>query len=572
MPGVLRALRPAILVHATAPTLTLGLVLAVLAKLPGAGCSPPPAKSEPFVRAMVREARHPEIRWPDFPDFQDELERLYRRSSWRPIWFAGNLPKKSATGLIARLSGADSLGLDPADYEAPWLASKAAGFSLLRTPTPEEVARFDVGLSIAAARFVAALQRGRVRPRAAGVQLPVPSDSMAVETAVEALTEEERQKSILDGIQPRFRHYRLLKAALARYRSLARDSTLARIPALSGTVKPGARFPGALALRRLLEATGDMGPAARGQAERVQTYTPDLVEGVRRFQRRHGIVPNGVIDGMTAAELERPFADRARQIELTLERWRWLPASFPEPPIVVDIPAFKLAALRGPGDREEDALVMDVVVGDAYENRTPAFRDVMEYVIFRPFWEVPVSIVKEELIPKEREEPSSLERDGMVLVEGEGESAAVVPVTPEALERVGTDLRLRQLPGPGNALGRIKFVLPNAHNVYLHDTPAKGLFGRTRRDLSHGCIRVSDPVGLAAHVLRHQPGWTPEKIRAAMEGEDDKRVNLERPVPVYIVYATAVAVESGNVYFYSDIYGLDRELDALLRKGYPDRR
>jgi murein L,D-transpeptidase YcbB/YkuD len=157
----------------------------------------------------------------------------------------------------------------------------------------------------------------------------------------------------------------------------------------------------------------------------------------------------------------------------------------------------------------------------------------------------------------------------MVLVSGESDRAPVLPATPENLERIGRDLRVRQLPGPQNALGLLKFILPNAHDVYLHDTAAKGLFARARRDFSHGCIRLSDPVALAAHVLRDQPEWTVERIRAAMAGDDNTRVNLSRPVPVCIVYSTASADEGGEVYFYSDIYGLDTELDQLLRKGYP---
>ena len=157
----------------------------------------------------------------------------------------------------------------------------------------------------------------------------------------------------------------------------------------------------------------------------------------------------------------------------------------------------------------------------------------------------------------------------MVIVEGEADDAPELPPTPENIERVGKGLRLRQRPGDQNALGLVKFLLPNSYNVYLHDTPAKGLFARARRDESHGCIRLSDPHAMAAHVLRDQPEWSPEKIEAAMHGEDNHRVNLTSPIPVYIVYMTAVARESGEVNFYSDVYGMDRELDRLLRAGYP---
>jgi murein L,D-transpeptidase YcbB/YkuD len=178
--------------------------------------------------------------------------------------------------------------------------------------------------------------------------------------------------------------------------------------------------------------------------------------------------------------------------------------------------------------------------------------------------------MRAELGPKALSDPAFLERERMVLVSGESESAPVLPATTENMSRIGRGLRVRQLPGPQNALGLVKFLLPNAHDVYLHDTAASGLFAKARRDFSHGCIRLSDPLALAAHVLADQPAWTVGNIRTAMtEGEDNTRVNLTRPVPVLIVYSTAMARENGEVYFYSDIYRLDAELDRLLRKGYP---
>src|SRR4029453_10523856 len=298
----------------------------------------------------------------------------------------------------------------------------------------------------------------------------------------------------------------------------------------------------------------------------------DLVGGIRRFQTRQGSEPDGVIGPATAARLNRPFAQRVRQIELALERFRWLPPSFSGPPIIVNIPAFRLHAFRGSTEREDDMLAMDVVVGDALDKQTPVFAADMRYLIFRPYWEVPLSIVRAELLPKALRDPGFLEREGMVLVSGESEDASVVSPTRENLERVGIDLRVRQLPGAQNALGLVKFVMPNAHDVYLHDTAAKALFARARRDFSHGCIRLSDPVALAAHVLRDQPQWTIESIRAAMDGDDNRRVDLLRPVPVCIVYTTAAALENGDVHFYSDIYGLDEQLDELLRRGYPYSR
>jgi murein L,D-transpeptidase YcbB/YkuD len=290
---------------------------------------------------------------------------------------------------------------------------------------------------------------------------------------------------------------------------------------------------------------------------------------VRRFQIRQGFEPDGVIGPATAERLNRPFAQRVRQIELALERFRWLPVAFSSPPIIVNIPAFRLYAFRGSTDREDQMLAMDVVVGNAFERHTPVFAGDMRYLIFRPYWDVPVSITQAELVPKALSDPDFLQREGMVLVKGESDRMSVFPASRENLARIGKDLLVRQLPGPHNALGLLKFDLPSAHDIYLHDTAAKGAFARARRDLSHGCIRLSDPVALAAHVLRDQPEWTVERIREAMHGYDNTRVNLSRAVPVCIVYSTANTRENGDVFFYSDIYRLDEELDRLLGKGYP---
>jgi L,D-transpeptidase YcbB len=522
------------------------------------------------LRTLVQSARHPDLRWPDFPEFRSELERLYERSAWRPLWLRDARPTEAATHMIARLAAADTLGLEPADYDVEWLdrAARALG-AMHRVPAPDELTRFDLGLSVAVVRFVSALHRGRVSPRVVRAELFIPRASLALEMAVDSLREARHQGSILERVQPRLHHYHLLKNGLARYRALARDTSLLPLPALPRLVKPGMLLHAASRLRHLLEATGDLDRPAAVPAAKDTKYSADLVAGVRRFQIRHGFEPDGGIGPATAARLNRPFAQRVRQIELALERYRWLPVSFSEPPIIVNIPAFRLHAFRGSTEREDDMLAMDVVVGDAFDTHTPVFAADMRYLIFRPYWEVPVSIMAAELRPKALSDPEFLSREGMVLVRGGSDPEPVLAATIENLERIGKDVRVRQLPGPRNALGMVKFILPNAHDVYLHDTAAKGLFARSRRDFSHGCIRLSDPVALAAHVLRDQPGWTVERIRAAMDGADNSRVTLSRPVPVCIVYTTAITRENGDVHFYSDIYDLDAKLDELLDQGYP---
>ncbi|MGO9039707.1 MAG: L,D-transpeptidase family protein, partial [Steroidobacteraceae bacterium] len=253
-------------------------------------------------------------------------------------------------------------------------------------------------------------------------------------------------------------------------------------------------------------------------------------------------------------------------IELTMERWRWLPAKLSSAPIIVNIPQFRLFAFESTSDSEASIRQMDVIVGKAFHaTQTPVFTADMTYLVFRPYWDVPYDIARKEIVPAARRDPDSIERHQMEMVRGPDDSATVMPNTPANVELLAKGgLRLRQRPGPNNSLGLVKFMLPNPYNVYLHSTPAQALFGESRRDFSHGCVRVSDPVGLAQFVLRDSPEWTRERILAAMTGEKPLIVNLKNHIRVFIVYGTAIATEQGNILFFDDIYGHDERLEQAL--------
>jgi murein L,D-transpeptidase YcbB/YkuD len=287
---------------------------------------------------------------------------------------------------------------------------------------------------------------------------------------------------------------------------------------------------------------------------------------VRSFQQRHGLAPDGVLGKSTLTALQTPLAQRIRQISLTLERWRWL-NPFKTPPIIVNIPQFQLFAFRTTEDRVADILQMNVIVGRTFQHtQTPVFERDMRYVVLRPYWDVPYSITKNEMLPKIRANPRYLAAQHLEIVNGQNDSSPVVPPTPENLELLAAGkLRLRQQPGEDNALGLAKFMFPNSYNVYLHSTPAHRLFQESVRAFSHGCIRVADPLALATLVLQDAPGdWTREKIQAAMNGTGTIRVNLTRPINVLILYATALATEAGPVLFFDDIYGYDKKLERQL--------
>jgi murein L,D-transpeptidase YcbB/YkuD len=338
------------------------------------------------------------------------------------------------------------------------------------------------------------------------------------------------------------------------------------LPVTIKPVEPGAAYPAAAQLTAILRRLGDLSADAALPPD-SNAYAGPLVDAVKRFQARHGLEPDGRIGKATLLQLNTPVSQRIRQLQLTLERWRWAPHNFPVPPIVVNIPEFQLRALNATYGTE---LEMKVVVGKAYHHQTPVFAADMKYVVFRPYWDVPVSIERAELVPKLDKDRMYLAKNDFEIVTARGEVVSTGVVDDVLLARLrSAELRIRQVPGPKNSLGLVKFLFPNDYSVYLHGTPATELFSKTRRDFSHGCIRVEKPEELAAWVFRDMPEWTPERIHDAMNGEKTIQVTLDRPIPVLVVYATAVALANGEVRFLDDIYKQDAELEQVLAKGYP---
>ena len=497
------------------------------------------------------------------------LRDLYGGAQPRPIWTTGGRPTAPALAVIAFLATVETRGLRPADYEASALGAEAA--TLAATGTAAEaprLARFDVDLSRALMRLLAHLHAGRVDPGMLRFHLPETHLQIDLVRLALDVSEASDPTAAITATEPRYAGYALLESSLARYRLLAADTTLVlpRFPLMP--VRPGDLLEDALALRRLLRALGDLRVAdSVGDSLDARRYTPDLAAAIVRFQRRHALEPDGIIARATIRELRVPLALRVRQIELTLERWRWLPDTPPERYAVVNIPAFHLLVFEHDSLARQPVLEMSVIVGQAAGKRgTPVFAGTMEEVVFRPYWDVPLSIARQELIPQSRRQSGFFAREALEMVRGGDDDATVYAPSADNAARVeaGT-LRLRQRPGPGNALGLAKFVFPNSHNVYLHGTPAQELFSRTRRDFSHGCIRVADPVALAALVLRDQDDWSRATIEAAMAGDRTRRVRIAHPVAVYILYATVVAGADGVVKFYPDLYGHDAMLARALR-------
>lgn len=526
----------------------------------------PSARADDFSDALselLHTARHPYLHHRDLRPEIEVLRAFYRARNYRPAWEYDEKPSRQALQLAQRLYYAANDGLRAADYEGATLYAKLT--EAQRKRDDEDRAALDVALSAMALRYAGHLHHGRIAPAAVDFDLNMQRAPLDLKALLERLSTASEVTAVFAAIEPRFNHYRLLKQKLATYRQLAGDERLAvPLPAYTGkSVKPGQPYAGAAALRERLITLGDLAPDVPPDSG---VLDQSLVEGLRIFQERHGLAADGALGQRTLAALNTSMSARVRQIELTLERWRWLP-EVTTPTIFVNIPQFRLFAFATHEDVEEDMVNMEVVVGQAYpRTRTPVFLAQMRYVVFRPYWDVPHNIAMREILPAIARDPHYLKKNHMELVRGQGDESPVVPATAENLAAVRRgEVRIRQRPGDDNALGEIKFMMPNRHNVYLHSTPARQLFKQARRAFSHGCIRVSDPLRLATYVLGGEPGgWSTEKILAWMQGEPNQRVNLTHPIQVMILYGTAVAAESGRLFFFDDIYGHDRRLEQLL--------
>jgi len=517
------------------------------------------------IRAIVADSRNP-VLGSIAPPEREQLTALYGPRADAPLWVdASGRPSRDARDALALLKGAADEGLDPVDYSAAPLERLAA--TLEAGPTPPDVAAFDTGLSVSALRYLRHLHAGRVDPRTIGFRMTAPADDHQFTTLLSEAIARHQITETAAKVAPPFALYRRLRGMLARYRSLAADPTLVPLPPPGATVRPGEPYAALRALHRWLVALGDL-PADTPAPSEPSTYGGALVEGVKAFQVRHGLEADGVLGKDTQAALHVPLSWRVRQIELALERLRWLPHLGDKRFVAVNIPMFRLWAWDSIPPDGTPSFQTGAIVGRALNTQTPVFVEEMRYVIFRPYWNVPPSILRHEILPALERDPDYLQRHDMEIVSGPGDDARPVPVTAESIAglRQGK-LRVRQRPGPKNALGLVKFVFPNDYNIYLHGTPAPELFKRARRDFSHGCVRVEDPVALAEWVLKEQPEWTRERILAAMNGNQPRRVDLTRPIQVILYYITAVVMpEDGTIHFAEDIYGHDTKLDQALTR------
>lgn len=480
-----------------------------------------------------------------------------------PLWLdARGHPLPAARTALHWLESAHQQGLDPQDYDSAALA-QALQQAEIQPLAPEPGHQLDAALTQQVLRYLHALRHGRVDPARLRAHYdspaaPAPDLRAALHTAVV----EGRPDAALHAALPPWPQYQALQQALVHYQRLeAEPAWHSPLPALpGGRLVAGQRWAGLATLAARLHALGDLPEPAPAPVN----YDATLQRAVRAFQTRHALAADGVVGKPTLEALNVAPAARARQIALAMERLRLTPLPEAARFITVNVPEFMLRAYDHRGAPPQQAMAMRVIVGKALDTRTPLFDADLQWIEFSPYWNIPPSIARSETVPKLRANPGYLASQGMEFVGPGGQVSTAV--TPELLDAVlAGQWRIRQRPGPRNALGDVKFVMPNNQAIYLHHTPSVGLFNRLRRDFSHGCVRVEEPVALAEWLLQDEPAWTAARIRDAMAKPKPVTARLSGAVPVLMLYQTAVA-EADGVHFVPDVYGQDALLAQALRQ------
>jgi len=483
----------------------------------------------------------------------DLLAEVYERRGFSPAW--SGLPRIES--LLDAIRATPAEGLDPADYHLADVEFVYNELAAGRATTPQERAALDIMLTDSLIRLGYHLRYGKVNPRNLDSNWNFRRDLNGRDPAavVQQAIDSESPGSFISTLMPRGPRYRRLQQALADYRKYAKAGGWPQLPE-GPTLKPGATDSRLGTLARRLAVTGDL-TAAKADGE-FGLYDEILEGGVRRFQARHGLDADGVVGKATLAALNVTAEQRVNEIRLNLERGRWVQDDIVDDFIAVNIAGFRAYVLKD----GEIVWQTEVQVGRTY-HQSPVFRDEMQYVVLNPTWTVPRSIATKEMLPKIKNDPDYFKKRDFDVKDRNGKLVDPETIDWSQVTRNNFGYTFVQRPGPRNALGRIKFIFPNEHSVYLHDTPSKALFDRAERTFSHGCIRVKNPLELA-EVLLGPDGWDRQKLQATLDSRETKTVFLSQRLPVFLLYWTAAVNEEGVVHFYGDPYDRDARIAEAL--------
>jgi len=495
----------------------------------------------------------------------DVLPEFYRARDFRPAWIDGGLALTEAASCLAALHLVSEDGLDPKNYHLDAIESllteiKAARGKRPRKVRPEALADLEMLLTDAFLLCGSQLVHGQVDPETFQSEWFIQGRIEDLAAVLEKGLADKDIPGALDLLRPNHAVYRGLIKAFRTTRIAAAAGGWPAFPP-GPKLKKGDRDPRVEALRNCLEVRGDL--TLSESVERA-FFDAELEDGVKSFQHRHGLEPDGVAGARTEAALNVPADVRLKQILANLERWRWITQDLGERYILINVADFRVGVFEG----VREVLSMPAIVGSAYR-RTPEFSGKMTYIEINPTWTVPPKLVLEDILPKVRENPGYLNEKGIRVFRDWSEEAPEIDAEAVDWSQVRDDalsFKFRQDPGPRNSLGRIKFMFPNKFDVYLHDTPDQGLFARAARDLSSGCIRVEKPMDLAEYILRDDPNWSREKILAALADSTTRVIPLRNPIGVHLLYWTAWLADDGRVQFRGDIYQRDAALSEALRQ------
>ncbi|MEX0966016.1 MAG: L,D-transpeptidase family protein [Bacteroidia bacterium] len=486
------------------------------------------------------------------------MKSFYRAREYELAWNEDDELLPQTEEFIAILEDAEKEGLEREDYDIRRIKMfRDDVFESDEFQKNMKLIYLDLMLTANYILYAHHTVRGRIDPGTLGGIWKCTPRECDLAANLRAGIEEQNIAASLDSLKPQYRQFRKLKGALSLYRAIIMTGGWDTVPQGPELAVGDTSVRVAAAWKRLNAEIN----RSEKEKEVPQIFDRDLESTLKYFQKRHGLEESGKLDEATVRVMNIPATDRTNQIKLNIERLRWLPDSFGSHYILVNIPEYKMRVV----ENGNEAMEMRVIVGKKM-NSTPIFSDTMEYLVFAPYWNVPNSIATEEILPKQIENSSYLAEHNYELLSGWGKDASVVHpiwVNWKKMKRDSFKFRIRQKPGPWNALGHVKFIFPNDMDIYLHDTPTDHLFSRAERDFSHGCIRIEEPAKLADFLL---PDKDTEEIEELMAAENETVVPLKKQYPVHILYWTTWVDDDGKVNFRDDLYDFDQvQLNAIER-------
>jgi len=477
----------------------------------------------------------------------EAVAELYKGRGYAPVWTEGENVLERADEALQVLGNAVQDGLDPARYRYQVALDIRREFEEtehdIDDPAEERLlGDLDVILTEGFRRYARDLAMGTLNPEeVTGYEWEIERNADPGSTPIEAVANGAAPSDVASSLRPITPYYERLMRALARYRSIEAEGGWPMVGDLP-KLEPGDEHSGVARLRARLIRGGDTTEArlAAAGSSNPRLYDESLAQAVQSFQHRHGLARDGIIGSSTRDAMNVPVRQRILSLRTNMDRWRWLPRDMGSSFILVNVAGAEMEVVED----DTTIMAMNVVVGKT-GHETPIFQDTLEHIVVNPYWNVPESIAEEEIRPLAARDPTYLARNNYEVVDGG---------------------RIRQRPGPTNALGQVKFLFPNRHNVYLHDTPADHLFSQNERAFSHGCVRVERPRDLARLLFEKTTDRDADDFDQLRARDSEQWVNVDRKLPVYILYFTAWATPTGEVHFYPDIYRRDRQLEGQVEE------